>query len=59
MGLSLQVEYGYEIQLSKPVCILIDDWEGRVLNQHLGTGQGRSQINNYWLVKNMLGNLME
>ena len=59
MGLSLQVEYGYEIQISKPVRILIDDWEGRVLNQCLTTGKGGSRINQYWLVKNMLGNLLE
>ena len=41
------------------VCILIDDWEGRVVNQCLAIGHGDSRINHYWMVQNMLGNLME
>ena len=59
MGLSLQMEEGYEAQISKSICILIDDWEGRVLNQRFTTGKGGSRINHYWLVKKMLWNLID
>ena len=58
-GLSVQVEEGYEVSISFPVRILIEDSKGRVVNQRLAAGHGGSKINHYWLVKNMLGNIME
>ena len=37
----------------------MEAWESRVLNQNLATSQDVSQINHYWLMKNMIYNLME
>ena len=46
-GLNLYIEEGYEAKISIMVCIVIDDWEGRVLNMRLATGKGWSRINHY------------
>ena len=58
-GCSFHVVADYEPHISHRVCVLVEAWEGRVLNQKLATGQDGSQINHYWLMKNMLCNLME
>ena len=41
------------------VHVLIDDWEGLLVNEQLATGRGGGKINHYWLIKNMMGVLME
>ena len=45
--------------ISHRVHILVEAWEDRIFNQKLATGQDGSQINHYWLMKNMLYNLVE
>lgn len=57
-GCSMQVSADYKNHISARVRILIEDWEARVLNQKLAFGQGGSQVNHYWLMKNMLCNLV-
>ena len=49
----------YEQHISNRVRILMEALESRVLNQKLATSQDGSQINHYWLMKNMLYNLIE
>ena len=46
-GYSLQVAADYEHHISSRVRILVEAWEGRVLNQKLPTSQDGSQINHY------------
>lgn len=58
-GCKVQVTADYENHISPRVHILVEDWEARVLNQKLATGQGEGQVNHYWLTKNMLCNLVE
>ena len=58
-GCILQVTVDYENHISPQVCILVEDWEARVLNQKLASKQGGSHVNHYWLIKNMLCNLVE
>ena len=50
---------GYEAGISIPIRVLIDDWEGHLVNERPDTGRGRGKINHYWLIKNMMGVLME
>ena len=52
--LSMMVEEGYEVGISMP-----DDWEARLVNGWLATGRGGGKINHYWILKNMMGVLME
>ena len=40
-------EEGYEAGISTHVRVLIDDWEGRLVNERLATGRGRGKINHY------------
>ena len=58
-GCSFQVAVDYEPHISNRVRFFVEAWENRVLNQKLATSQDGSQINHYWLMKNMLCNLME
>ena len=58
-GCSFQVAADYEPHFSNRVRVLVEAWESQVLNQKLATGQDGSQVNHYWLMKNMLCNLME
>ena len=55
----LIVEEGYESGISMLVFVLIDDWGGRVVTEHLATGRGGGKINPYYLIKNMMGTLMD
>ena len=38
---------------------LIDKWEARLITKHLARGIGGGHLNHYWIVKNMMGSLME
>ena len=38
---------------------LINEWEARLVTDHLATGIGGDHLNHYWIVKNMMGSLME
>ena len=57
--LSAMAEEGYEVGISMHVCVLIDGWECRLVNEQLAIGRGGGKINHYWLIKNMMGGLME
>ena len=59
LSLSLMNEEGYEAEISMRVRVFIDDWKARLVNEHLATGRGGRKINHYWLIKNMMGTLME
>lgn len=41
------------------MCNLIDKWEARLINENLATGIGGGRLNHYWIVKDMMGSLME
>ena len=53
------IKYGYEITISPAVHGLIEEWESTQVAELLASGNFGSQINFYWLVKNMLGNIVE
>ena len=57
--MGLMVEEGYESGISMLVFVLIDEWGGRVVTEHLATGRGGGKINPYYLIKNMMGTLMD
>ena len=50
---------GYDNGITTPICNLIDDWETRLVNENLAQGIGGGIPNHYWIVKNMMGSLME
>ena len=52
-------EYGYASGVSMPVKNLIDEWVARLINENLFRGIGGGRLNNYWIIKNMMGSLME
>src|SRR5713101_7781479 len=52
-------EDGYDSGISMSVRTLIDDSEARLINEHLAKGIGGRHLNHYWIVKNMMGSLME
>ena len=58
-GCSAQTPTDYEPHISSRVRVLVEARENWVLNQKLSTGEDGSQINNYWMMKNMLCNLAE
>ena len=58
-GLSVMAEEGYEVGILMHACVLIHGWEGRLVNERLAIGRGGGKINHYWLIKNMMGGLME
>ena len=58
-GCSFQVAADYEPHISNRVHVLMESWQNYILNQKLKTGEDGNQINHYWLMKNMLCNLME
>ena len=37
----------------------IDEWESKLINENLARGIGGGHLNNYWIVKNMMGPLIE
>lgn len=52
--MGMMMEEGYETSVSMPVRVLIDEWEARLVTEHLAKGRGGGQINHYWLIKNMI-----
>ena len=58
-GCSSQTLVDHEPDISPSVRVLVEAWETQVLNQKLSTGEDGSQINHYWMMKNMLCNLAE
>ena len=57
--MSSMLEEDYEFSVSIPVRVLIDEWEARLVTEHFARRRGGGQINHYWLIKNMMGTLME
>ena len=54
-----EVNTGYDSTVSPPNRALIEEWEFSEVVEFLATGKYGNQINFYWLVKNMLVNLVE
>lgn len=50
---------GYGTEVSIPIRLLIDNWEARFIAHYLDAGRHEVHINSYWLVKNMMGILLE
>ena len=38
---------------------MIDEWESKVVSEHLASGRNSGQINHYWMIKNIMTMLME
>ena len=57
--MGMMMEEFYDISVSMPMRILIDEWEALLVTEHLVRGRGGIQINHYRLIKNMMGTLME
>ena len=53
------VNNGYDSTISTHVQALIGDWEYSQVEDFLAMGNYDHQIKFYWLVKNMLGSLVE
>ena len=58
-NLCLLVEEGYEAKISMSVFSLINDYVARLFNENIAIHSGGGKINHYWLIKNMMGTLME
>ena len=58
-GSHLLHEDGYDIGVSMTVRTLIDEWESKLINENLARGIGGRRLNHYWIIKNMMGSLME
>ena len=52
-------EDGYSSGVSMLVGNLIDEWESRMINENLARGIGGRRLNHYWIIKNMMGFIME
>ena len=50
---------GYNNDISSQVQPIIDDWERRLVNKNLARDVDGVTPNLYWIVKNMMGSLME
>ena len=50
---------GFVEQISMPIRFLINDWESKAVSDHLASGKSSGHINHYWMMKNMLGRLLE
>ena len=58
-GASMTKVDGYNNDISTQVQSIIDDWERRLVNKNLARDADRVSPNQYWIVKNMMGSLME
>ena len=58
-GSSLRQDDGNDTGISIPMRTLIDEWEARLVTEHLARGIGGRHLNHYWIVKNMMGSHME
>ena len=50
---------GYNNDISLQVQSVIDDWEERLVNENLARDINGGSPNHYWIIKNMIGSLME
>ena len=50
---------GYNNDISPQVKSIIDDWERRLVNEYISCDIDGVSPNHYWIVKNMMGLLME
>ena len=50
---------GYNNDISPQVKSIIDDWERRLVNENIYRAIDGVSPNHYWIVKNMMGLLME
>ena len=50
---------GYNNDISPQVKSIIDDWERRLVNEYIARDIDGVSSNHYWIVKNMMGLLME
>ena len=50
---------GYNNDISPQVKSIIDDWESRLVNEYIARDIDGVSPNHYWIVKNMMGLLME
>ena len=50
---------GIDIEIPNFVCTLFNDWEDKLTGSHTTTNKTIEHKRNYWVVKNMLGLLME
>ena len=50
---------GYNNDISPQVKSIIDDWERRLVNENIASDIDGISPNHYWIVKNMMGLLME
>ena len=58
-GVSITKVDGYNNDISPQVKSIIDDWERRLVNEHIARDIDGVIPNHYWIVKNMMGLLME
>ena len=50
---------GYINEISPRVQSIIDEWEIRLVKDNLGHDTDGGSPNHYWIIKNMMGKLME
>ena len=58
-GSSLKQDDGYDTSIYMPMHTLIDEWEARLVTEHLAKGTEGRHLNHDWIIKNMMGSLME
>ena len=58
-GSHLMHEDGYADGVYMPMRNLIYEWESKLIDENLARGIGGARLNHYWIVKNMMGSLME
>ena len=58
-GVRVTKVHGYNKDISPQVRSIIDDWEMRLVNKNFSHDIDGASPNNYWIVKNMMGSLME
>ena len=49
----------YVMQVAMHVRCMIDDWESKVVSEHLASERNGGKINYYWIMKNMMVMLSE
>ena len=57
--MGLMMEEGYDSSVSMLFRYFIDEWDSFLVTEHLAMGRGGDKINHDWIIKNMMGTLME